>query len=220
MKKSNSSLFVTFEGGEGAGKSLLVTSLATALREKGLQVTSTREPGGSELGNQIRQLLLQQEKGSICDRAELLLFLASRAQHVDKLIVPALNAGHIVLCDRFNDSTIAYQGAARGLGVSGVAHLCNFASGGLTPDITFLLDIDPEIGFERLRKAHERGGSFDRIESEALSFHKLVRKGFLDIAAADPKRVKVIDASQTPEAVFKEVYAALMSHEPPHIENS
>lgn len=205
MKKSNSSLFVTFEGGEGAGKSMLVASLVKALSNRGLNVTATREPGGSELGNQIRQLLLHQEKGSISDRAELLLFLASRAQHVDKLIVPALNAGHIVLCDRFSDSTIAYQGAARGLGVSGVEHLCNFATGGLIPDITFLLDIEPEIGFKRVRNAQERGGGIDRIESEALSFHNSVRQGFLDIASRYPDRVKVIDATLPPEAVFSDV---------------
>ncbi len=211
MKRSKSSIFITFEGGEGAGKSLLVTSLVKALSAEGFSITSTREPGGTVLGNKIRQLLLEQEKGSISDRAELLLFLASRAQHVDKLILPALNDGHTVLCDRFSDSTIAYQGFARGLGEKEIANLCHYATGGLTPDITFLLDIDPVIGFKRLKNAKERAGAVDRIESEALTFHNKVREGFLSIAKNSPERVRIIDASESPEVIFDEVLKMILA---------
>lgn len=204
------SLFVTFEGGEGAGKSSLISSLKAALSEKKLPVYCTREPGGSLLGDQIRQLLLQQEKGSISNRAELLLFLASRAQHVDKIIKPALASGHVVLCDRFNDSTLAYQGTARGIDISAIEQLCAFAAEDLSPEITFLLDIDPKIGIKRLISDAERSGIVDRIESEEFSFHQRVRQGFLEIAKKNPQRIHVIDASRTEASIFEEVFSLIL----------
>lgn len=202
--------FIAFEGGEGAGKTSLIDAVASALRDKGFAVTCTREPGGSALGEQVRTLLLQKGSVAIGDRAELLLFLASRAQHVEELIKPALAAGQIVLCDRFNDSTVAYQGIARGLGVVEVEQLCHFATGGLSPDLVFVLDIDPIIGLQRVKKANDRNGTVDRIESEKLSFHALVREGFLSLAAQKPQQMQVIDASQAREAVFVDVWRRLV----------
>ncbi len=204
MKKTKRGLFVTFEGGEGSGKSTLIAALESALTIQGFSVICTREPGGSALGDQIRQLLLH-TSGNICDRAELLLFLASRSQHVEELIKPALALGKIVLCDRFCDSTIAYQGLARGLGESTVRELCRFSTENLMPDLTFLLDLEPEIGFQRLKNAGERNGSVDRIESEPSDFHQQVRRSFLAIASNEPQRIKIIDASLSKVVICDQV---------------
>lgn len=197
--------FLTIEGGEGAGKTTLINDLEKLVSSWGFSVIKTREPGGTPLGNEIRNWLLNHHKTiEINAKAELLMFLAARAQHVEELIAPAITAGKIVLCDRFNDSTVAYQGAGRGLGVPFVRELCKAACGATTPDLTFYLDIDPVIGLQRtqrISKENAAAGEVDRIEAEKVDFHHRVRQAFLDIAHAEPERFVVVDASQPQEQV-------------------
>ena len=192
-------LFITFEGGEGAGKTTLIQRIVDAISAKGRSVIKVREPGGTPLGEEIRQLVLHRQ-GKINPYAELSLFLASRAQHIAEVILPALEAGQVVLCDRFNDSTIAYQGAARGLGVEKVAQFCEFISQGLKPQLTLYLDLDPELGLSRAAKAREQ----DRIESETVLFHRKIREGYLAIHKKEEQRFRLIDATLSPEQVFQE----------------
>ena len=192
-------LFITFEGGEGAGKTTLIDRIIDAIASKGRSVIKVREPGGTPLGEEIRQLVLHRQ-GKINPYAELALFLASRAQHISEVILPALEAGQVVLCDRFNDSTIAYQGAARGLGVEKVAQFCEFISQGLKPQLTLYLDLDPEVGLKRAAKAREQ----DRIESETVLFHRKIREGYLAILKKEEHRFRLIDATHSPEKVFQE----------------
>ena len=192
-------IFITFEGGDGAGKTTLIQKVFGYLEKLDFDVFQTRAPGGTELGKKIRHLLLHQQDTLLSKRSELLLFLADRAQHVDELILPNLKKNKIVLCDRFNDSTVAYQGGARGFKEGWVRKLCDFACDGLTPDLTLYLDLNPKIGFERAKKA---GLIKDRIESETLKFHQMIRKAFKQIAKKEPKRFIMIDASKTPEDVY------------------
>lgn len=187
--------FITFEGGEGAGKSTQIVLLRKALEQDGHRVTLTREPGGDKVSEGIRTLLLSNE---MSPRAELLLFLGARAQNVEEVIRPALNRGEIVLCDRFIDSSAAYQGVARGLGRDIVASLNQFAVSGVIPDVTFLLDIDPEVGLNRQNV-------ITKMEMEALEFHFLVRKGFLDEAQRDPNRICVLDADRSSELIHFDI---------------
>lgn len=191
MRKS---LFITFEGGEGAGKTTLIEEISAELSKKNLPFIKTREPGGTPLGEQVRELLLGGYP--LSSYTELCLFLASRAQHIAEVIKPALTSGKIVLCDRFNDSTIAYQGAARNLGETKVSEICSFICENLEPDLTFYLDLDPEAGFARIKR------SKDRIEAESLSFHTKIREAFHRQAKLHPHRLKIIDASQSPPKVF------------------
>lgn len=194
-------LFVTFEGGEGAGKTTLIDSLQKAFFQAGNRVTVTREPGGSSLGDKIRQLLLSQsELVTITPMAELLLFLADRSQHIEEIIKPALQQGKIVLCDRFNDSTVAYQGIGRGLGFEKVQNMCNLVTADTVPDLTFLLDVDPLVGLERVKKERVQ----DRIENEKLTFHEKVRQGFLTLAKQNPSRIIILNAIDPLESVFNE----------------
>jgi len=204
MKKP---LFVTFEGGEGAGKTTLIRRLEQELNQRRYPTLQTREPGGSPLGEKIRQLLLQADgHAAIGPRAELLLFLAGRAQHLEEVIRPALSAGKTVLCDRFNDSSVAYQGIARGLGQAYVQNLCDQICQNTFPDLTFFLDLDPTIGMQR---AHKEKRVMDRLENEQEDFHQRVREGFLQLARENPKRMSVIDASASPDEVFKQTWALL-----------
>jgi dTMP kinase len=190
--------FVVFEGGEGAGKSTQVTRLAERLRRQGRDVVLTREPGATEVGARIRQLVLGGQPGALAPRAEALLYAADRAHHVATVIRPALDRGAVVISDRYVDSSLAYQGAGRTLPVDQVAWLSRWATGGLKPDLVVLLDVDPTIGLSRL---DDRGGTPDRLEAEALPFHERVRYAFLDLAAADPARYLVVDAAGSREAV-------------------
>ncbi|MGZ6330134.1 MAG: dTMP kinase [Parachlamydiaceae bacterium] len=200
-------VFIAFEGGEGAGKTTIVSAIAAALEARGIEVVKTREPGLTPLGEEIRSLLLQKKEGrSICDKAELLLFLASRAQNIEEIIKPALERGAWVLCDRFNDSTIAYQGWARGLGMENVESLCSWVCAEIVPSITFFLSIDPAIGLERTRKV----SSLDRIESEEGDFHLRVQEGFNQIAISHPGHFTFIDASQDKETVVKAVWDTIL----------
>jgi dTMP kinase len=195
-------LFVTFEGGEGGGKSTLVKRLKATLEKEGFPVIDTREPGGCELGDVIRSILLDPElKGKIQDRAELFLFLAARAQHVEEKIRKALSERFIVLCDRFNDSTIVYQGFARGLGVEYVEQLCELSCYGVKPDLTFLVDVPPDMGLERARRVSEEKG--DRIEEEEYEFHNKVREGFFLRAKSEPDRFHILDGTAHPEFVYE-----------------
>ncbi len=195
-------MFITVEGGEGTGKSTLTKSLYKYLtEEKGLFVVKTFEPGATSLGKEIRQILLHKKEMAISKRAELLLFLADRAHHVEVLIKPALRENLVVICDRFTDSSIAYQGAARG--VTDLEDVCLFATDDLIPDLTFFLDVDPRIGLSRIK------GEKDRLEQEVIEFHERVRASYLDLARKHKQRIYTIDASQTPEKVFEDALKVL-----------
>jgi len=185
-------MFITFEGPEGAGKSTAIRAVADALSEKGLDVLVTREPGATEFGRSVRELLLHGEDMPF--EAELFLFLADRANHVQRVIRPALAAGKWVLCDRYADSTFVYQALVRGLDPDFVRKGNAFATGGLVPDRTLLLDLDPSIGLSRLQ-------SRDRLDAQPLQFHEAVRNGFVQLAQSDPIRWRTVDAAQSPEDV-------------------
>jgi dTMP kinase len=193
-------LFVVFEGGEGAGKSTQVTKLAAALTALGYDVVVTREPGATEVGARIRELLLDPAT-SLSSRAEALLYAADRADHVATVVWPALERGAVVLSDRYVDSSLAYQGAGRELDVDEVADLSRWATGGLVPELTVLLDVDPAVGLGRAT------GEPDRLEQESLEFHRAVRQGFLDLAAAEPARYLVLSAAQPVDVVHAAVRA-------------
>jgi dTMP kinase len=212
-RKSFNGYFITLEGGEGSGKTTLLHQLAANLVQRGYDVLTTREPGGTHLGETIRDWLLDQDSGlSISRQAELMLFLAARAQHIEEKIVPALEAGKIVLCDRFNDSTIAYQGGARGLGIKYVKKLCELISGAVVPQLTLFLNVEPEIGLLRsqsVHKVHASSGKLDRIESEALSFHRKIQKALEELAKKEPARIFTIDANQSQDHVLKEAMSAI-----------
>lgn len=196
-------LFLTFEGPDGAGKTTQIGLLATALRAAGCQVTRTREPGGDAVGERVRDLLLH---GSPCPEAELLLFAAARAQNVQSVVRPALQTEHIVLCDRFTDSTLAYQGYGRGISLDLIARINTFATGGLVPDRTFLLDLPPATALARQDEAEQ-----NRLDRETLRFHERVREGFLAIAHAEPDRILVLDASLPVATVATELQAAVFA---------
>ena len=193
-------LFLTFEGPEGSGKTSQMRALAEFLRDQGYSVLTTREPGGTPIGLHIRDLLLNPHFEDMKPRAEVLLFLADRAQHVDQVIRPALKRGDIVLCDRYADSTLAYQGYGHGhFDLKQLRALIEFATGGLWPDRTFLLDLPPEQGLTR------NGAQRDRLESHALDFHRRVRQGYLEMAAAEPHRWVVLDATRPWEEIQNEL---------------
>ena len=207
MKKGR---FITFEGGEGCGKSTQIRRLEAYLKEKGVEVLVTREPGGTRLAELIRGLLKDEKDDPPCDRAELLLFLAARAQLVKNVILPALDSGVWVLSDRFSDSTFAYQGYGRGLDL-GILKVANdFACDSLKPDLTLLLDVPPEVASSRMRKRErETNTSADRIELAGEEFHRKLREGFRALAAAESDRVHTIDASGTPDQVWEAVCKSL-----------
>ncbi|WP_085066337.1 dTMP kinase [Catenuloplanes japonicus] len=210
-------LFVVFEGGEGAGKSTQVKQLAEALRGHGRTVVVTREPGATEIGAEIRNLVLHSSPPS--PRAEALLYAADRAHHVATVVRPALRRGEVVISDRYIDSSLAYQGAGRTLPVEEISWLSSWATGGLKPDLVVLLDVDPAVG---LARAVGRGEGADRLESEAMAFHERVRYAFLDLAAADPRRYLVLDASRTPDELAGDVAARVLSltHESDDLERT
>lgn len=194
-------LFIVFEGGDGAGKSTQVALLRAALERVGRTVTVTRQPGGTDLGRQIRQLVLHGDH--VAPRAEALLFAADKAQHVDLLIRPALSRGEVVISDRYTDSSVAYQGAGRDLGSQEVHDLQMWAVGGLVPLLTVVIDISAEEGRRR------RGEVHDRLESEEDAFHEATRQHFLAVAAAAPERYLVVDGTEPPERIHERVVARL-----------
>ncbi len=191
-------LFITFEGADGCGKTTQIKLLDEYLRAKGYKTLLTREPGSKGLGVKLREILLNYD-GEVSPQCESFLFLADRAQHVDCIIKPALEEGVIVLCDRHTDSTVAYQGYGRGLDLEQIHYLNNIATGGLKPDLTFVFDVDVETSQSRV------GAEKDRMESAGVEFFERVRQGFLEIAKSEPKRVKVIDSTQTIEKIHEQV---------------
>lgn len=202
------SLFITFEGGEGSGKTSVIALLKKQLRAHRIPYVATKEPGGTEIGDSIREVLLNPEFTAFDPMSELLLYLASRKQHLEELIKPMLEEGRIVICDRYEDSSVAYQGHARGLGMERIKSLSRAAGIDLPPDLTFLLDIPPEIGLERAM-----GRSFDeitRFENERMRFHSMVRQGYAKLAEQEPDRFVVIDSEQPLETVAGEVIAVVL----------
>jgi dTMP kinase len=196
--------FITFEGGEGSGKSTQITRLAERLEVAGIPYCVLREPGGTAVGEIVRTLLLDPKHTGLDDTTELLLYEACRAELVSDVIEPALESGEVVICDRFYDSTTAYQGFGRGLPLDQIAELNMIATDGLVPDRTIVLDVEPTLGIDR---ATRKGA--DRLEGESLAFHERVRDGFLAIAEQEPGRVRVVDASATPGVVAEKIAAAL-----------
>ena len=199
--------FITFEGGEGCGKSTQVARLKSALESEGAEVVLVREPGGTWLAENIRRLIKDQYEDAPCDRAELLLFLAARAQLARNVIRPALEAGKWVVSDRFCDSTIAYQGYGRGLPIDLIRQVNDFACEGLVPDLTILLDVSPETSqARRRRREHDTCAVADRIEREGAEFHVRIRRGFAELAEAEPSRIVMIDANGSSDAVWEEIW--------------
>jgi len=194
-------VFLSFEGIEGTGKSTQARLLFERLREKGFDAVLTEEPGGTKIGRKIRELLLSPDHQEMTPLTELLLYFASRTQHLAQVIIPAVNRGAVVITDRFTDSTIAYQGYGRGIALHLLHSLDNITTEGMQPDITLLLDLDVETGLSRNRGINKT----DRIELEDIGFHKRVRNGFLELAAQQPERIKLIDASLEKEEVRKRV---------------
>lgn len=191
-------MFITLEGPEGSGKSSQIGLLADFLRQQGFSVLMTREPGGTDIGDQIRHVLHDVANSAMSSPAELLLYSASRAQLVHELIRPALAAGQVVLCDRYADSTLAYQGYGRSLNLSELQTITQFATGGLKPDLTLLLDIDVERGLARRR---DGGEEMNRLDLEVVEFHQRVRDGYHQLALADPDRWIIVDADRPVTAV-------------------
>lgn len=204
-------VFITFEGPEGGGKSTHLKAAAGRLREAGVEVVATREPGGTPVGEAIRGLLQHDAGGEApAARAEALLFYASRAQLVERVITPALARGAWVLCDRFADSTLAYQGYGRGFSLDDLAAANRFATGGLQPDLTLLLDLPVDVGMARMAQRNARlAVAPDRFEREQRAFHDRLRHGFLSLAAAEPERFRVVPSERPADAVQADVWAAI-----------
>lgn len=205
--------FITFEGGDGTGKTTQVRVVESHLRELTGSCVLTREPGGTVLGKMLRKVLLEAGDEEIAESSELFLYLADRAQHVKEIIAPALCAGKIVLCDRFSDSTLAYQGYGRGMDLDWLRRLNDTATQGLRPDLSFLFDCPVDVGLARA--SHRSGQSQDdrpredRFEREKLEFHEKVRQGFLELARAEPERFRVIDASRPVTQVTEQICAII-----------
>ncbi len=197
--------FITFEGIEGAGKSTQSVMLHNYLIEKNKKVILTKEPGGTETGKKIRQILLSHSDEIFPPLAELFLYEADRNFHIHNLIKPKIDQGYTVICDRFTDSTLAYQGYARGLDIDFVKEINSIASEGIKPDITFLIDIPVEEGLKRIQKIREK----DRIEKEEIDFHKKLREGFLKIAEEERDRIVVLNGLEPPEKIFRQVIEIL-----------
>ncbi len=198
-------MFITLEGGEGVGKTTQQALLAERLQQEGYTCVCTREPGGTALGKALRELLLHGDP--LTPLAELLLYAADRAEHVNKVIAPALAAGQVVICDRYTDSTLAYQGYGRGLNLEQIRQLNHLATGGLQPHLTLWLDLAPEVGLARSRLG-------DKLEQEHLEFHRRVYRGFQALAAAEPQRIVRIDGEGSPAEVATRVWAAIRPHLP------
>ena len=205
MAQNNKGLFITVEGIEGVGKTTNIEFINRFLKQQGISVTLTREPGGTEIAEQIRYLLLSHHNEPLTEDAELLLVFAARAQHLNRLIKPALARGDCVLCDRFTDATYAYQGAGRKLSMPRIAQLEQWVQGDLRPDVTLLLDVPVELGLSRV----EQRGAPDRFESEKSTFFERIRQNYLERAKLEPKRIFIVDASQTLEKVQESIVVIL-----------
>ena len=200
-------MFITLEGPDGSGKTKQIQPLANFLKEKGFTVFTAREPGGTAIGDQVRYILMNLDNTSMRPRTETLLFCAARAQLVEEVIRPHLEKGEVVLLDRYADSTMAYQGYGHQNDLALIKNLLVFATGGLKPDLTLLLDVDPEVG---LRRRQVGGGEWNRLDAYQLQYHQRVRQGYLKMAAAEPDRWRVIDASQPPDMVKSRIQEVLL----------
>ena len=199
-------MFITLEGPEGSGKSSHIQPLAEWLRAQGNTVYTTREPGGTEIGDQIREVLMNMKNGEMQPRTELLLFQAARAQIVEQVLKPRLTAGETILCDRYFDSTLAYQGYGHNLfSLDEIRSLIRFATGGLIPDLTLLLDLDVGLGLQRKGKSDE----WNRLDAYTVEFHRRVRAGYLELAGLEPQRWRIVDASQAWENVQDDLRKAI-----------
>lgn len=204
MKKGK---FITVEGPEGAGKTTIIDMLASNLAEEGYQVLQTREPGGIEIAEQIRSVILDKKNTKMDPRTEALLYAAARRQHLAEKVKPALDEGYIILCDRFIDSSLAYQGYARGLGIEEVYSINSFAIEGMMPELTLYFDIDPEAGLDRINQ--HKGREVNRLDLEKLDFHHKVREGYLKLMVLYPERIFKIDASKPLEEVYQQAESKL-----------
>ena len=199
-------LFITFEGTDGAGKTTQIQRLSADLSKASYDICLTREPGGTPISEQIRDMLLNPDHSEMADITELLLYAASRAQHVSEVIKPALETGKIVISSRFADATVVYQGYGRGLDLDRISHLNQIATDGVRPDVTFVLDLPVEIGLQRVQSS--RGG-LDRLEREKIEFHQRLREGYQTLAKQDPQRLKIIDAQANPDQVYARIQAVI-----------
>lgn len=202
-------MFITFEGPEGSGKTTIANIVIKRLEDQNLPVIYTREPGGSQIAEQIRKILLKRNNVSMDKLTEALLFAASRRQHLVEKVIPALNEGKIVICDRFIDSSLAYQGYARDIGIQEVLNINLFATKGMLPDLTIYFDIDSEIGLSRIDQDNKR--EVNRLDLERLEFHKRVRNGYLELLKLYPDRIVKIDASKSIEEVSEEVIKIILA---------
>ena len=202
-------MFITIEGPEGSGKTTAVDTAVKELEKMGYQIVRTREPGGTPIAEQIRNVILDKNNTAMDQRTEALLYAASRRQHLVEKVWPALKEGKIVICDRYLDSSLAYQGGARGLGVDNILQVNNFATEGTFPDLTLLFDIDPQLGLARIAANANR--EVNRLDLEKIDFHNKVRNTFLDLAKRYPERFVVIDASQSREEVAKKTLEVMLS---------
>ncbi len=201
-------MFITLEGPDGSGKTSQVPPLEEFMQKQGLPVLALREPGGTEISEQVRQVIMTLKNTGMNPRTEILLFLAARAQLVAEVIRPALNQGKVILCDRYADSTLAYQGYGHGVDLEILRSMLDFATGRLYPDLTLLLDIETEAGLRRKRRA---GGEWNRLDAYDVDFHRRVRQGYFELAASEPERWVVIDASQPPEVVQSAMRQAIIA---------
>ena len=201
-------MFITLEGPDGSGKTGQIPLLEEFLTGKGYKVFCAREPGDTTIGEQVRNILMDHKNKSMNPRTETLLFCAARAQLVAEVLRPHLEKGEIVVLDRYADSTLAYQGYGHRNVIELIKNILLFATGGLTPDLTFLLDLEPEIG---LRRRQQGGGEWNRLDAYDLEYHQRVRQGYLEMANADPERWKIVDASQPPDVVQSEIQKLLLS---------
>jgi dTMP kinase len=201
-------MFITFEGGEGSGKSTAVKEIVKRLEAAGYPILLTREPGGTPISEEIRDVILDKKNTAMDPRTEALLYAASRRQHIVEKIKPALKAGKVVLCDRFLDSSLAYQGGARGLGMDEILKVNLFATEGLEPDLTLLFDLDPKVGLARI--AANAGREVNRLDVEKLAFHNKVRASFLKLAKENPSRYVIIDASKDRAEVIDNAYGVIL----------
>lgn len=200
-------LFITFEGPEGAGKTTILTKIVERFQQQNIDILATREPGGIEIAEKIREVILNPDHTAMDERTEALLYAAARSQHFFEKVEPAINKGKLVLCDRFIDSSLAYQGYARGIGIDEVLAINEFAIGKRMPDLTILFDLDPQVGLARIHSHNER--EVNRLDVESLSFHEKVREGYQLLVKRYPNRMKVVNANQPVDKVVEEVWHLL-----------
>jgi dTMP kinase len=210
---SRRGLFITFEGMDGSGKTTQMQRLSTRLRARGREVLETAEPGGTPIGMKIRRILLDSANQELFPTAELLLYFASRAQNVDEWITPALAAGKVILCDRFTDSTLVYQGAGRGLGAETVLALDRIACRGLAPDLTLLIDIDAETSLRRARSRNVASTTCEtRMDEQSIEFHRAVHRAYHALAGQHPERIRIVDGSASIEAIENDIWEIVGPH--------